>query len=72
MPEIGEPARQTMQLCLLCTLHLIMIVVFGWDVLMVTTGHAGDTVSSILRQWSRQYPEVLLLVGYLICHLFGR
>jgi len=30
------------------------------------------TVSSVLRSWSRDFPELLLAVGYLICHLFAR
>lgn len=69
---MAEPSREYVQVVLLATLHLLVVIVFVWDVWMMATGHAADTVSSILKDWSQRYPELLLPVGYLLCHLFGR
>lgn len=65
-------ARDLTQIVLLAILHAIVVVVFIWDIWMMGAGHADDTVSSILRNWSQRYPELLIPVGYLLCHLFGR
>ena len=67
-----EESRQSMQLALLIAFHALVIVVFIWDVWMMATSHDSDTVSAILKDWSRRYPELLIPVGYLLCHLFGR
>jgi hypothetical protein len=56
---------------LLALLHLLIIGIVAWDVTMIWLGHGQETVSEILREWSRRYPELLLVLGMLLYHLFG-
>ncbi len=69
---MSSEARHGIQLFLLCLLHASVILVLLWDVYALYHDHPGETVSSILRSWSQAYPEILIPVGYLLCHLFGR
>ena len=64
--------RWWVQVVLLYSIHAVAGLVFVWDVWMTATGHDNDTVSFVMREWSRKYPEILIPAGYLMCHLFGR
>lgn len=41
----------------------------GWDIYVATNQIPGDTISEIVLHWTRRYPTVILLIGYLMGHL---
>jgi hypothetical protein len=52
---------------------LVNLVVVGlFDIFAGVKGGYPDTVSGVIRSWGREYPELYIAVGYLLCHLFGR
>lgn len=69
---MSEQAKTGIQVVLVTALCLILTAISVWDVLMITRSQDHNTVSAVLRDWTGRYPELLLPIGYLLCHLFGR
>lgn len=40
-----------------------------WDVVALSSGHPGETVSAIIGSWAREYPVLAFAFGWLACHL---
>lgn len=47
--------------------HLVIAI---WDIWAVTAGRPEDTVSSALLDWARQAPVIVLVIGFILGHLF--
>lgn len=49
----------------------LLVAIVVWDLYVSYAGRHQDTVSQILGEWSRRWPETLLVLGMLLHHLFG-
>lgn len=47
-----------------------LVFVGVWDITAYATGQESSTVSSVFRAWSHAFPQLPLLVGLLLGHLF--
>jgi len=50
-------------------LFALIILVFLWDSAVIAMGNYEETVSSIIRSWSHEYPIFPFLVGMVVGHL---
>ena len=58
------------QILIIIAAILIHLVVLTWDMWAIFSGHEQHTISSVIRQWSKAYPFLPLMVGVLVGHLF--
>jgi hypothetical protein len=51
-------------------LTVIIVIVGIWDSLAIITGNSHNTVSTILRAWSKGNPVLPFAVGLVVGHIF--
>lgn len=49
------------------TVHLCIII---WDVWVSAVGKEGETISFVMLEWSRLFPGLVLVIGFVLGHLF--
>lgn len=48
-----------------------IVVLVGYDIIIIIESSPGDTISEILRDWAWKHPSVAFCLGVLCGHWFG-
>jgi hypothetical protein len=54
----------------LIILAAVVVILVGWDIYAAFSKEKGDTISSLLLEWSSRKPVIALAIGVILGHLF--